>query len=85
MELWPILRGEVETAGLRKVYEEIDLPLVPVLGRMERVGIRIDPAALATLSQRMDGDVQRLTAAIHEQAGHPFNINSPQQLGKVLF
>jgi DNA polymerase-1 len=67
------------------VYDTIDLPLVSVLTRMERTGIRIDPSALGELSNRMDSEIQRLTAEIHSLAGRPFNINSPQQLGKVLF
>jgi DNA polymerase-1 len=70
---------------LRSLYEEIDLPLVPVLAKMERTGIRIDPAALEALSRRLDAEIQRLSAEIQQLAGRPFNINSPQQLGKVLF
>ncbi len=71
--------------ALRKVYEEIDLPLAPVLAGMERLGIRINPAELGTLSTRMDEEIQRLSADIYGLAGQSFNINSPQQLGKVLF
>ncbi len=71
---------------LRKVYDEIDLPLAPVLADMERLGIRIDTAELAGLSTQMDAEIQRLSAEIYELAGgRTFNINSPQQLGKVLF
>jgi DNA polymerase-1 len=56
-----------------------------VLARMERTGIRIDPSALAAMSVSMEAEIERLAALIYEAAGHPFNINSPQQLGKVLF
>jgi DNA polymerase-1 len=52
---------------------------------MERTGIRVDPSALKGLSTRMKADIERLTGEIHAIAGHPFNVNSPQQLGKVLF
>jgi DNA polymerase-1 len=79
------LLPEVEAQGLRELYERIDLPLAAVLARMERTGIRIEPAQLAVLSERMDSEITRLSAEIHELAGKPFNINSPQQLGKVLF
>lgn len=79
------LGEQVDRAGLRGLYESIDLPLVPVLARMERTGIRVDPAALANLSRRMEEELERLARSIHELAGHPFNINSPQQLGTVLF
>ena len=76
---------EVDAQGLREVYNTIDLPLTGVLARMERTGIRIAPAQLKILSERMDLEIQRLTLAIHELAGKPFNISSPQQLGKILF
>ncbi len=79
------LRAEIDARGFRELYETIDLPLVPVLARMERAGVRIDPAALARLSALMEGAIQRLTQEIHALAGKPFNINSPQQLGKILF
>ena len=78
------LRPEI-TGDLRRVYDEIDLPLAPVLARMERIGIRIETAQLATLSQRMDGEIQTLTDQIFGLAGKPFNINSPKQLGEILF
>ena len=77
------LRPDVER--FRKVYDEIDFPLTPVLAQMEQVGIRVATGALGELSVSMDIELQRLTARIHELAGKPFNINSPQQLGKVLF
>ncbi len=79
------LKPEVERQGLWRVYEEIELPLAPVLARMERAGIRIEPAELARLGRRMEGEIQRLAGEIHQMAGRVFNINSPQQLGKVLF
>lgn len=79
------LGDEVTAQQLRSVYDEIDLPLASVLSRMERTGIRIDPELLRLLSEQMNADLERLTADIHALAGKPFNINSPQQLGKVLF
>jgi DNA polymerase-1 len=85
LELTEKLDPEVKLRGLRELYETIDLPLAPVLARMERTGIRIEPAALERLSGRMQNDISRLTGEIHELAGAPFNINSPQQLGKVLY
>jgi DNA polymerase-1 len=79
------LSPEVEKDGLRELYETIDLPLVSVLARMEREGIRIDTAQLSALGGRMENDIQRLGIEICRMAGKTFNINSPQQLGKVLF
>ena len=52
---------------------------------MEETGIRVDPAQLKVMSGRMEEEISVLSSAIYELAGHPFNINSPQQLGKVLF
>lgn len=85
LAVWTKLTPEVEGQGMRGLYESIDLPLVDVLLRMEREGVRIDPGQLKVLSARMDDEIQRLTVEICGIAGKTFNINSPQQLGKVLF
>ena len=76
---------EIDQEGFRKIYEEIDLPLASVLARMEQTGIRIEPRQLKILSEQLDADIQRLSAEIYDLAGKPFNINSPVQLGKILF
>jgi DNA polymerase-1 len=83
--LEPVLREEVNKGGLKRVYEEIDLPLAPVLYRMEQAGVRIDRAALSSLSERFGAEIQRVGERIFELAGQRFNINSPKQLGVVLF
>jgi DNA polymerase I len=79
------LRKEVDDQGLTSVYEEIDAPLVPVLARMEDAGVKIDLGAL----EQMSGKLQREAAAkardIYEHCDMEFNINSPKQLGDVLF
>ncbi|HEX8814980.1 MAG TPA: DNA polymerase I [Terriglobales bacterium] len=80
-----LLRREVEEAGLLKVYDEIDLPLVPVLTRMERAGVRIDRHALAQMSARLEREIAAKAKEIYEQCGVEFNIGSPKQLGDVLF
>src|SRR5579884_1284733 len=79
------LLPDIEQQGLRELYETIDLPLSAVLARMERTGIRIETEQLGMLGERMDADLARLSEEIYGLAGKPFNINSPQQLGKVLF
>jgi DNA polymerase I len=79
------LRREVEDGGLLKLYEEIDLPLVPVLARMEHAGVKIDRAALAELSSRLEHEIDAKAKEIYERAGFEFNISSPKQLGDVLF
>jgi DNA polymerase-1 len=85
LRLYQRLQPEVEAQNLRHLYETIDLPLVRVLARMEDCGIRIDPAQLGVMSAKMEAEIARLTLEIHALSGKPFNINSPQQLGKILF
>ncbi len=84
-ELNDRLRPEIERRGLRRLYEDIELPLTQVLARMEHTGIRVDAMELARLSALMDTEISRLVLEIHALAGHEFNISSPQQLGRVLF
>ncbi len=79
------LRDEVEQAGLQKVYDEIDLPLVPVLARMEEAGVKLDCDVLALMSSRLESDIDAKAREIYAKAGVEFNINSPKQLGDVLF
>jgi DNA polymerase-1 len=79
------LRGEVEKTGLRKVYDEIDLPLVAVLARMEEAGVKLDCDVLAAMSQRLELDINSKAREIYDKSGFEFNINSPKQLGDVLF
>ena len=79
------LRAEVEQAGLRKVYDEIDLPLVPVLARMEEAGVKLDCEVLAEMSQRLEREIDAKAREIYDKSGFEFNINSPKQLGDVLF
>ena len=83
--LTPTLLAEVKREGLERVYAEIDLPLAPVLYRMEQAGVRIDVAALNKLSERFRAELDRVGERIFELAGRRFNINSPKQLGEVLF
>ena len=70
---------------LRSVYDSIDLPLVSVLHRMEQAGVRIDPDFLREMSTRLAVDIDNLAERIYSDSGNRFNINSPKQLGDVLF
>ena len=79
------LRGDVEAAGLAKLYEEMDLPLVPVLARMEAAGVKIDTSALAQMSTELEREAAVKAKEIYEAAGMEFNVGSPKQLGDVLF
>ena len=85
--------ANAEKVMLRGVYEMMDLPLVPVLLRMEQAGVRIDSQVLGDMSDRLAVEIDDLAERIYEMAGeamgnessHRFNINSPKQLGEVLF
>ena len=79
------LRQEVEQEGLLKLYDEIDLPLVPVLTRMEQAGVAIDRGALSRMSERLEKEIDAKAREIYDCCGSEFNINSPKQLGDVLF
>jgi DNA polymerase-1 len=79
------LGKEVDEAGLRKVYDDIDLPLVPVLARMEEAGVKLDCDVLADMSRRLESDIATKAREIYDKCDFEFNINSPKQLGDVLF
>jgi DNA polymerase I len=83
--LTPVLRDDVKSLEATKVYETIDLPLVPVLLSMEKGGVRIDSAVLNKMSATLSSEMERVSEAIYACCGHRFNINSPKQLGDVLF
>jgi DNA polymerase-1 len=83
--LAPLLKDDVETLGAGQVYRDIDLPLVPVLLRMEEAGVRIDRSVLAEMGERLTVEMGQVSEQIFAGSGHRFNINSPKQLGDVLF
>jgi DNA polymerase-1 len=82
--LVPALKAEVEKADVKRAYE-MDLALAPVLFRMEQAGVRIDLHVLDGLSKRFAIELERVGESIFSLAGRRFNINSPKQLGDVLF
>jgi DNA polymerase-1 len=78
-------RPRLVELGLERLFREIELPLVRVLARMEAAGVRMDPYRLGEITARVRDRVDELTDHIHELAGGPFTIGSPQQLAEVLF
>jgi len=80
--LWPKISA---VPALKRLYEEIEQPLVPVLLRMERTGVLVDRARLVAQSGELAHRLAELTAQAHAEAGAPFNIDSPKQLQQVLF
>jgi DNA polymerase I len=86
--LWSLkenLQGELQRQGLWRLFSEVEMPLVPVLATMERNGVLLDADLLRRISVELGREIRRLEAEIYSSVGHEFNINSPQQLGKVLF
>jgi DNA polymerase-1 len=84
-QLAPHLRRAMHEAGLDPVYDQLEVPLVPVLVAIEQAGVRIDAMALGRQASRLDAELDTRAARIYEMAGETFNINSPKQLGDVLF
>jgi DNA polymerase-1 len=79
-----VLRTRIVEHGLELIYNEMELPLAPLISRMERAGLRVDIAALAELSKFFGAELDRLTAQIYQVAGREFKINSPKQVGDLL-
>ena len=85
LRLWRILKPRLAMKGLVSVYERLERPLVPVLGRMEQRGITVDRQMLSRLSGELAQGAARLEDEIYEAAGEKFTIGSPKQLGDILF
>ena len=85
LRLYPILKEEMEKYEVTSVFTHIEMPLLPVLARMERNGVRLDPAALEETGRNFTERMQQLETDIYELAGHEFTITSPKQVGAVLF
>ncbi len=79
------LERRLADEGLDRLFREIELPLVPVLARMEAVGVALDEVALAALATEFAGEINRLEQEIYVDVGHEFNLGSPKQLEQVLF
>ncbi len=77
--------AKLDKEGTRKVLDEIEIPLIPILVRMEQLGVKVDAEYLGELSERLSFRIEEVASEIYELAKHPFNIGSPKQLGDVLF
>jgi DNA polymerase-1 len=85
LKLTEQLQSHLQSLGLENILNDIDLPLMPVLARMEEYGIRVDLETLATLKKSVEKELAKLEKIIYELAGQEFNINSPAQLGDILY
>ena len=80
-----LLEPKLKETGTDKLFQQTEMPLVPVLASMEAEGIKLDIDALAQYSKKLGGQIKDLEKEIYAQAGQEFNINSPKQLGEILF
>lgn len=80
-----VILSELEKQGLKKVFEEIEKPLIPIISQMEKRGVKIDTARLKDLSAEYHNELDILLEKITDYAGEKFNVNSPKQLGETLF
>jgi DNA polymerase-1 len=85
LQLWERLEPMLEESGQRRVYDEVEAPLIPVLAAMEHAGIRVDPDILKVIRDDLAAQIETTAQRIEELAGEPFNLNSPAQLGQILF
>ena len=85
LQLYEKLLPLLKENGVEKLFYEIEMPLVPVLSRMEANGVKIDTQNLQQISEEFGGEIHKIEEEIYELAGTPFNIASPKQLGEILF
>jgi DNA polymerase-1 len=85
LKLVPVLSADLERYQAKKLYNEMEMPLVPILADMEMAGIALDTGFLARLSGEMSDRLRELETEVYQITGSPFNLNSPQQLSEVLF
>ncbi|MDY6904408.1 MAG: DNA polymerase I [Thermodesulfobacteriota bacterium] len=83
--IYHLLEPKMKSAGLADLFADIEMPLLPVLMKMETWGIKVDKDALQSLSKMFEAQLEQLEKEIYAMAGEEFNINSPQQLGRILF
>ena len=85
LQLWELFKAKLEESGQAKVFYEIETPLLPVLVAMEREGILMNEATLVDTGKSLEGHIETLRESINAAAGREFNLNSPKQLGEILF
>ena len=85
LDLIPLLKRELEDHQVLNLFQDLEMPLVPVLKGMEMHGIRLDRVFLSEMSNRLEGQLESLAEEIFEAVGREFNLNSPKQLSEALF
>ncbi len=84
-QLYTVFQKEIGRFQTEKLFHEVEMPLIHVLADIERTGVRLDVPALKELSNTLEGDIRKLEQSIYQLGGQEFNINSPKQLGEILF
>ncbi len=84
-QLYEIFKDKIKQLQMESLFYDLEIPLIPVLLEMELTGVKLDTDILKKLSKQLSGDIEHLKKDIFERAGQSFNLNSPQQLGPVLF
>jgi DNA polymerase-1 len=84
-QLYPIYRRKIDFSPMANLYDNIELPLIRVLQKMEENGVAIDTSILSDISHLINLELKKLIDAIYQYAGYEFNLNSTQQLAKLLF
>ena len=84
-KLRPIVEEKLKESNLFDLYHDLELPLALILGKMESTGVKVDKNALAEIGTQLSVKIKDLETTIHEMAGEKFNVNSPKQLGVILF
>jgi DNA polymerase-1 len=85
LRLKAVMEEQLKSKGMERLFYEVEMPLVPILGAMEKVGIGLDVPYLTALSESFERDIAGLEKEIHGLAGEPINVNSPKQLAVILF
>ena len=84
-KLYGVMKEELENKNISKLFEEVEIPLIPVLVQMQRNGVSLDTKILSEMSITLGGQLQEIQSAMFELVGHEFNLNSPKQLSEILF
>ncbi len=84
-ELSSFIYKKIDEYGLRDIFEKIELPLIPILKKMEKNGIKVNPEKLKELEKEVDKELEDLSQKIYKLVGQVFNLNSPKQLSEILF
>ncbi len=85
LESWKVLEQKLRDTGMKQLFDQVEMPLTRVLFDMEMEGVRVKPEELHAYGEALVDRIGELEKSIHEQAGEEFNINSPKQLGEILF